>query len=65
MTDVLDAVSKARTDLQPVFDTVAGHARSPSAAAPVPRLFVREGDFPSWGGQTTGRLRSRRWSSLI
>ncbi len=43
MTDVLDAVSTARTDLQPVFDAVASHAhRLCSGAFAV--LYVRDGE---------------------
>lgn len=42
MTDVLDAVSTARDDLQPVFEAVARHARRLCNAANV-GLFVRDG----------------------
>ncbi len=42
MTDVLDAVSTARTDLQPVYDAVARHARNLCHGATV-GLFVRDG----------------------
>ncbi|HSM67370.1 MAG TPA: GAF domain-containing protein, partial [Ilumatobacteraceae bacterium] len=43
MTDVLDAVSTARLDLQPVFDTVARHARRLCDGANV-GLFIKEGE---------------------
>jgi GAF domain-containing protein/CheY-like chemotaxis protein len=43
MTEVLDAVSTARDDLQPVFDTVARHARRLCDGANV-GLFVKEGE---------------------
>ncbi len=42
MTDVLDAVSTARTDLQPVYDAVARHAMNLCHGASV-ALFVRDG----------------------
>ena len=43
MTEVLDAVSTARDDLQPVFEAVARHARRLCNATNV-GLFVKEGD---------------------
>ena len=43
MTDVLDAVSTARTDLQPVYDAVARHALRLCHGATV-ALFVRQGE---------------------
>ena len=42
MTDVLDAVSTARDDLQPVYDAVARHTSNLCQGASV-GLFVREG----------------------
>ena len=43
MTDVLDAVSTARTDLQPVYDAVARHVLLLCHGATV-ALFVRQGE---------------------
>ena len=44
MTEVLDAVSTARTDLQPVFDVVASHARRLGDCWGA-GVLVREGDM--------------------
>ena len=43
MTEVLDAVSTARLDLQPVFDAVAHHANRLCAGTGA-TIFVRDGD---------------------
>ncbi|HSH11350.1 MAG TPA: GAF domain-containing protein, partial [Ilumatobacter sp.] len=43
MTEVLDAVSTARTELQPMFDAVAHHAHQLCHGASA-ALFVRDGD---------------------
>ncbi len=58
MTEVLDAVSTARLDLQPVFDTVAHHAdRLCQGTGAV--VLVREGDEllrerGRWSGPSAG-----------
>ena len=49
MTDLLDAVSTARLDLQPVFDTLAGHAN---------RLVQRH---RRRGGRPPGRRAAPAW----
>ncbi len=49
MADVLEAVSTARDDLQPVFDTVARHARHLCPGSGV-ALFVRDGNSITGAG---------------
>ena len=53
MTDVLDAVSTARTDLQPVFDAVIHYAHRLFAGSTAV-LYVREGDELVWMGGAGG-----------